>query len=127
MATQVGFPTRGHRPRMAAYAGALTIAGLSGICALAALAAGTPLEFGVALASSGAGWVVADFVGWTAEHDRERAARRRAIPTARIHKYRPSRVVVVGGHLSRPTPQLLVPTVIRSEIRRIHTGRRIRC
>ncbi|MFY2859829.1 hypothetical protein ACOJVU_08485 [Mycobacterium sp. THU-M104] len=105
MATHVGFPTQGHGPRMAVYAGALTIAALSGICALAALAAGTPFEFGVGLALFGAGWVIADFVGWTAEHNRARAARRRAFPAAPIHSYRLSRVVVVGGQLSGPAGQ----------------------
>ena len=105
MATHVGLPMHSHAARMAVYAGALTTATLSGICALAALAAGTPFEFGVALALCGAGWVVADFVGWTAEHNRERAARRRAVPAPRIHGYRPSRVVVVGGQLSRPAPR----------------------
>ena len=100
MATHVGFPTQSHGPRMAVYVGALTIAAVAGICALAALAAGTPLEVGVALALFGAGWVVADFVGWTAEHARERVACGRAAPAALIHSHRPSRVVVVGGHFS---------------------------
>lgn len=105
MATHLGLPTHSHATRMAVYAVALTTATLSGICALAALAAGTPFEFGVALALCGAGWVVADFVGWTAQHNREHAARRRAVPAARIRGHQPSRVVVAGGRLSRPAPQ----------------------
>jgi hypothetical protein len=48
---------------------------VSGFYALAALVVGSPLEFGVALASCGGCWVAADFIEWTVE--RECAAGRR--------------------------------------------------
>ncbi|MGB8387582.1 MAG: hypothetical protein WCE76_07025 [Mycobacterium sp.] len=92
----------------ALHAGAITIAVLSGICALAALAAGSPLEFGVALALFGVGWIAADFIEWTIERDRERAARRGALPAARSYPdHNPCHVVFIGrgAHFSRPAPR----------------------
>jgi hypothetical protein len=83
----------------ALHASAFTIAVLSGACALAALVAGSPLEFGVALALSSAGWVAADFIEWSVEG--QRAGRRSAWPAATIGlAYGPRRVVFVGGECS---------------------------
>ena len=88
----------------ALHASALTVAVVSGTCALVALAAGSPLEFGVALALCAAGWVADDFIEWTVEEDC--ADRRRPIPAAGIGPGSGfSRVVVIGGgeSSSRPT------------------------
>ena len=85
---------------------AITIAVLSGTYALVALVAGSPLEFGVALALCGAGWITADFIERTVE--RERAARRCAVPAARLNPgYRSCHVVFVGAgeHFSRQAPR----------------------
>jgi len=60
-----GIAQQARDPRVTAlHASALTIAVLSGTCALVALVAGSPLEFGVALALCGAGWIAADFIDW---------------------------------------------------------------
>ena len=84
-------------PRMTTLRlGATTVAFLSGVLALVALAVGSPLQFGVALASCGAGWIAADFIRWTVEY--ERAARRCAVPVARLSPgYPSSHVVYIGG------------------------------
>lgn len=81
-----------------AYAGALIIATISGFCALFALAAGSPLQFGVALALCGGGWIAADFV--------ERTARRARRGSALAGD--PCRVVYIGHRerLSSPAPRL---------------------
>lgn len=85
------------------HTGALTLAVLCGTCALAALVAGSPLEFGVALAVCGAWWIAADFIEWTVERDRERAARRGAVPVARLNPEFSHVVSVIGGqHFSHP-------------------------
>jgi len=63
------------RPLMAFRTGAIVVAIVSGFYALAALFMGSPLEFGVALATCGACWVAADFIEWMVE--REGAAGRR--------------------------------------------------
>lgn len=87
------------------HAGAVMIALLSGSCSLAALVAGSPHQFGAALASCGAGWIVADFIEWTDECKRERAVRRYAIRAAQPSPdYRSCYVVYVGGgeYFSRP-------------------------
>jgi hypothetical protein len=77
------------------HGGALTAAALSGAWALAAIVAGSPLPFGVALAMCGAWWVVADFIESTVES--KRAYRRRAFPVARIdYGHGSCRVVFVG-------------------------------
>jgi hypothetical protein len=68
------------RPSMAFRTGAIVVAGVSGFYALAALFMGSPLEFGVALATCGACWVAADFVEWMVE--RKGAAAKRPAPTA---------------------------------------------
>jgi hypothetical protein len=103
-----GIPAQARDPRMTTlHTGAITIAVLSGTCALMALVAGSPLEFGVALALCGVGWIAADFIDWTVE--RERAARRCAVPAARLNPgYGSCQVVYVGGageYFSRPTPR----------------------
>ena len=92
-----GIPSQARDPRMTTlHTGAITIAVMSGICALVALVAGSPLEFGVALALCGAGWIAADFIEWTVE--RERAACRCAVPAARLKPgYGSCHVVFVGG------------------------------
>jgi hypothetical protein len=73
-----GIARQARDPRMTAlHASAFTIAVLSGTCAVVALVAGSPLEFGVALALCGAGWIAADFIEWTVEG--ERADRRSRI------------------------------------------------
>lgn len=84
-------------------AGTTAIAVLSSVCALTALALGSPLQFGVSLALCCAGWIVADFIGWT----NVRAARVRAIPVPPLNRgYRAGHVVFVGGseHFPAPTP-----------------------
>ena len=102
-----GIPPQARDPRMTTlHIGAITIAVLSGAYALVALVAGSPLEFGVALALCGAGWIAADFIEWTVEV--ERAARRCAVPVARLNPgYGPCHVVFVGAreHSSRPAPR----------------------
>ncbi len=102
-----GIPSQVQDPRVTTlYAGALVIAVVSGICALVALAAGSPLQFGVALALFGAGWIAADFIERTVE--RERAARRCAVPASwPIPSYGSCRVVYVGRgeHFSPPAPR----------------------
>ena len=59
---------------------AITVSVVSGTCALIALTAGSPLEFGVALAFCAAWLIAADFIESGIERERERAARRRAVP-----------------------------------------------
>jgi hypothetical protein len=61
---------------------AIGVALVCGSYALVALITGSPLEFGIALALCGAGWVAANYIEWTVEHDR------RARP-----RVRPARVV----------------------------------
>ena len=99
-----GIPPQARGPRMTTlHTGAITIAILSGTYALVALVAGSPLEFGVALALCGAGWIAADFSECTVE--RERAARRCAAPAARLNPgYGSCHVVFVGAgdYSSRP-------------------------
>lgn len=68
-------------PRVTAlHVSALTIVVLAGACAMVALVAGSPLEFGGALAVSGAGWIAADFIEWMVED--EHCDSRCAIPAA---------------------------------------------
>jgi len=91
------------RPLMAFRTGAILVAIGSGFYALAALLMGSPLEFGVALASCGGCWVAADFIEWTVE--RERAAGRRPVPAALLNSgYGSSYPVRVGAdeYFSRP-------------------------
>ncbi len=97
-----GIPPQARDPRMTILqTGAIAIAILSGLCALVALAAGSPLQFGVALALCGAGWIGADFIEWTVE--RECAARRCAVPVARLNPGSGSGhvVFIVGASTSR--------------------------
>jgi hypothetical protein len=61
MKTQAEFQGRS---LMAFRTGAIVVAIVSGFYALAALLVGSPLEFGVALASCGGCWVAADFIEW---------------------------------------------------------------
>lgn len=80
----------------ALHASALTIAVVSGTCALVALVAGSPLEFGVALALCAAGWVAADFIDWAVED--AHADRRCAIPAAGIGPgYGSPRLAFIGS------------------------------
>ena len=58
------------RTLMAFRTGAIVVAVVVGFYALAALLVGSPLEFGVALASCGGCWVAADFIEWAAERER---------------------------------------------------------
>lgn len=69
-------PRQARDPRMTLlYAGTLAVAVVSGICALVALAAGSPLQFGVTSAVFGAGWIATDFIERTTERGQERFAR----------------------------------------------------
>lgn len=101
-----GAPPAARDPHLAAlHAGAITIVVLSAASALTALVAGSPLQFGVALALCGAGCIAADFVRWTDE--RECHARRCAVPAARLNPdYGSSHVVSVGvgEHFSCTAP-----------------------
>jgi hypothetical protein len=74
------FPSR---TLMAFRTGAIVVAVVAGFYALAALLVGSPLEFGVALASSGGCWVAADFIEWAAE--RERSAGKWPVPAALLN------------------------------------------
>lgn len=95
--------TLGTRPRVRrsrvtpVYAGALAIATVSGLCALFALAAGSPLQFGAAFAMFGGGWIAADFIERTVQRGPERAGHQFA-PTASRPRAGddPDRVVYVG-------------------------------
>ena len=71
---------------------AIALALVAGAGGLAALAAGSPLQFGVALALCGAAWIAVDFI----DRMPDRAPRRCAIPAVRV--------VYVGGReqFSRP-------------------------
>jgi hypothetical protein len=74
-------PRDARRPGYAAvHASAVAVAFVSGTFALVAMLVGTPLQFGVALALCGAGWIVAHFVERLAEQDLTR--RRRQAPAA---------------------------------------------
>jgi hypothetical protein len=68
------------RSSMAFRTGAIVVASVSGFYALAALFMGSPLEFGVALATCGACWVATDFIERIVERDG--AAAKRPKPTA---------------------------------------------
>ena len=58
------------RPRYSVmHASAIAVAFTSGTFALVALLVGSPLQFGVALALCGAGWIVTHFVEQLAEQD----------------------------------------------------------
>lgn len=94
------------RGMTALHNGAVVIAIVSGSYALVALLVGPPLQFGLALAMCGACWIAADFIEWTAE--RERAARRRAVPAAPLQPgYGSCHAVFVGAgkHSPRPAPR----------------------
>ncbi len=84
-------------------AGAITIVFLSGTLALVALSVGSPLQFGIALALCGAGWIVTDFI----ESTDTGSARRRVVPAERLDRgYGTCRVVRVGAgeYVSATTP-----------------------
>ncbi|WP_102417160.1 hypothetical protein [Mycobacterium sp. 4858] len=91
------------------YAGTVVVAVVSGICALAALAAGSPLQFGVALAIFAAGWIAADFIERAAAPGQQRLARCEVTVAPPLPAYRPSRVVHAGQceHFSRPAPRVV--------------------
>jgi hypothetical protein len=75
---------------------AIAVSAVSGVCTVVALAVGSPLEFGVAMALC-AGWLIAaDFIGSSVE--RQRAARQCAVPSARFNRAaEPYRFVFAGG------------------------------
>ncbi|ORB72996.1 hypothetical protein [Mycobacterium scrofulaceum] len=104
-------PVPARDPRLAVlHAVTLVVAVVSGICALVALSAGSPLQFGVALALFGAGWIASDFIERTVECGQERLPRQRAVAVARtVPAYRPTRVVYAGRHedFSRPAPSVV--------------------
>ncbi|MGD1171006.1 hypothetical protein ACKUVQ_20580 [Mycobacterium seoulense] len=92
------------------YATTVVVTVLSGICALVALAAGSPLQFGVASAIFGAGWIAADFIERTIEPGQQRVAQRWVATAARPSPaYRPSRVVYAGRceRFSQPTARVV--------------------
>lgn len=78
---------------------AIAVSAVSGICAVIALAVGSPLEFGVAMALC-AGWLIAaDFIESSVEG--QRAARRRAVPSAQFNRSSEQyRVLFAGGEPS---------------------------
>lgn len=82
-------------------AGAITIAFVSGTLALVALAVGSPLQFGTALALCGAGWIATDFI----EHTAIPARRRCAVPAERLNAgFETCRVVHIGARECFPAP-----------------------
>jgi hypothetical protein len=96
---------------------AITISVFSGTCALVALAAGSPLEFGVALAFCAAWLIAVDFIESSVERERERAARRCALPAAQLNPAHDSRrVILLGGATGDPGARGLVrrPSSTRS-------------
>jgi hypothetical protein len=54
---------------------AIGVALVCGSYALVALVTGSPLEFGIALALCGVGWVAAHYIEWGVEHDRRACPR----------------------------------------------------
>lgn len=90
------------RPMMAFRTAAIAVAIVSGICAMVALLVGSPLEFGVALASCGLCWVAADSIEWTVQ--RERAAGRQPALAALLNSGYSSYPACVGvdEYFSRP-------------------------
>lgn len=79
------------------YAGALIVATVFGLCALFALAAGSPLQFGVALAIFGGSWIAADFIDRTGERAHAQTAHQYAVKAPRPPAGAlPCRVVYVG-------------------------------
>ncbi len=101
-------PRQASDPRVTLlYAATLVVAVVSGLCAVVALAAGSPLQFGISAAVFGASWIATDFIERTVARAQERLARRCAVTAGRpVPGYRPSRVVYGGGceHFSRPAP-----------------------
>jgi hypothetical protein len=91
------------RPLMALRIGAIVVTIASGSYALAALLVGSPLEFGVGLASCGASWIAADFIQWRDEH--ERGVSRRPVAASLIDSDSgssyPARRVGAGQYFSR--------------------------
>jgi len=81
---------------------AIAVSVVSGICAAAALAVGSPLEFGVAMALS-AGWLIAaDFFESSVEG--RRASRQRAVPSAQFNRASGPYRVVFAGEQPRARP-----------------------
>jgi uncharacterized membrane protein len=88
-----GIPSRTRHPRPTTlHICAITLSVVSGTYALVALAAGSPLEFGVAVAFCAAWLIAADFIETNVEREREHAARGYAVPA------------------SQPTQQCLLPS-----------------
>ncbi len=74
MATPVE-PRQARRPRIGiVHAGAIAGVVLTGALALVAFVVGSPLQFGVALALCGVGWIAADFTGGPARRRPARGA-----------------------------------------------------
>lgn len=96
----------------ALHRGAIIVAIASGSYALAALLAGSPLEFGVALALCGACWIAVDFIECTVE--RERATRGPAVLNARRYPDDGScHLVFVGAGEYSSRPALRRERVVR--------------
>jgi hypothetical protein len=94
-----GIPSRTRHPSITTlHICAITISVMSGTCALVALAAASPLEFGVALALCAAWLIAADFIESSVERERERTVRRCAVPAAQLNPAHDSRrVILLGG------------------------------
>jgi hypothetical protein len=111
------------RTLMAFRTGAIVVAVLVGFYALAALLVGSPLEFGVALASCGGCWVAADFIEWAAE--REHSAGKWPVPAALLNSgYGSSYPLCVGADEYFSRPPCPPPTRLGAARRR-NLGRRM--
>lgn len=97
------------------YSGAVSLAFVSGTCALVALLLGSPLEFGSALAICASGWIVAHIAERFAEQ--ERTGRRLAVePTRRTAPARSAPGYLrlsapVQRHPQSPTRERILSTV----------------
>ena len=97
------------------YSGAISLAFVSGTCALVALLLGSPLEFGSALAICASGWIVAHIAERFAEQ--ERTGRGLAVePTRRTAPARSAPGYLrlsapVQRHPQSPTRERILSTV----------------
>lgn len=92
------------------HTAAIVVALVSGSYALIALVVGSPVEFGIALALCGAGWVGADFVERRAERA-DSGLRRTPIPDA---AKMPPHTVLVGPGESRSRRRLPTACTLES-------------
>lgn len=84
-------------------AATVTITAVPGVFALAALAAGSPFQFGIALALCAAGCIVADFIQRMDKHRRSASpCRGRAADPESGHGA--CRVVAIGGRVPHSAP-----------------------